>query len=119
MGKSLYIQRKSEEFRTKFQKRENIKTDIITIRACGKTVDIKTVVEQLLKIPMNPKMKSSIFFHIDIPPEVDRGIDHLLFNLTMLNTLTDENGYVWRRSVSDMYFIEAMAFKQWEESGSA
>jgi len=32
----------------------------------------------------------------------------LLFNLLILNCLVDSEGYVWRRSLEDLYLIETM-----------
>ena len=35
-------------------------------------------------------------------------MDDFLFNLIVLGSLTDQEGYVWRRSKYDLYVIEAM-----------
>ena len=38
--------------------------------------------------------------------QTEEGVDNLLFNLLVLGSLTDETGYVWRKSSTDLYLIE-------------
>ena len=39
---------------------------------------------------------------------MQEGVDDFLFNIVVLGSLTDQEGYVWRRSIYDLYVIEAM-----------
>ena len=44
--------------------------------------------------------------------KVQQGLDHFLFNLLVLGSLTDSDGYVWCRMPHDLYLIENMPLMQ-------
>ena len=46
--------------------------------------------------------------------QVQEGVDYLLFNLLILGSITDREGYVWCRSPVDLYVIETMPLMQRE-----
>jgi len=43
----------------------------------------------------------------------------LLFNLLILGSITDREGYVWTRSPADLYVIETMPLMQRDNSRTA
>jgi len=43
-------------------------------------------------------------------------VDYLLFNLLVLGSITDREGYVWTRSPTDLYVIETMPLMQRDSS---
>jgi len=47
---------------------------------------------------------------------VQEGVDYLLFNLLVLGSITDRDGYVWTRSPTDLYVIETMPLMQRDSS---
>ena len=51
--------------------------------------------------------------------QVQEGVDYLLFNLLILGSITDREGYVWTRSPADLYVIETMPLMQRENSRTA
>ncbi len=44
--------------------------------------------------------------------QVQEGVDDLLFNLLILGSITDKEGYVWRKSCADLYVVETMPLLQ-------
>ncbi len=48
--------------------------------------------------------------------QVQEGVDDLLFNLLILGSITNKEGYVWRRSTSDLYVVETMPLLQRDTS---
>ena len=46
--------------------------------------------------------------------QVLSGVDFVLFNLLVLGSVTDRDGFVWRRSPLDLYVIETMPLMQRE-----
>jgi len=46
-------------------------------------------------------------------------VDYLLFNLLVLGSITDREGYVWTRSPTDLYVIETMPLMQRDNSRMA
>jgi hypothetical protein len=48
--------------------------------------------------------------------QVLEGVDTLLFNLLVLGSLTDYTGFVWKRSVRDLYVIETTPLLQKEKA---
>jgi len=46
-------------------------------------------------------------------------VDYLLFNLLVLGSITDREGYVWSRSPTDLYVIETMPLMQRDNSRMA
>jgi len=48
--------------------------------------------------------------------QVLEGVDYLLFNLLILGSITDREGYVWTRSLRDLYVIETMPLMQRDNS---
>ena len=49
-------------------------------------------------------------------PQMQKGVDHLLFNLIVLGSLVDQSGRVWRRDPKDLYVIESLPLLCWELS---
>jgi len=45
---------------------------------------------------------------------VQEGVDYLLFNLLILGSITDREGYIWSRAPTDLYLIETMPLMQRE-----
>jgi len=46
-------------------------------------------------------------------------VDYLLFNLLVLGSITDREGYVWTRLPTDLYVIETMPLMQRDSSRMA
>ena len=46
-------------------------------------------------------------------------MDYLLFNLLVLGSITDREGYVWSRWPTDLYVIETMPLMQRDNSRMA
>ena len=99
MGKSLKAQRFSELMPPGSDVRINVHR---------KHVNTTDILRELLKYATPPEQPKPRLFHLDIAHEVQEGVDDFLFNLVVLGSLTDQEGYVWRRSVYDLYVIEAM-----------
>ena len=73
-----------------------------------KHVNTSEILCELLEHVTPPEQPKPRLFHLDIAHEVQEGVDDFLFNLVVLGSLTDQEGYVWRRSIYDLYVIEAM-----------
>jgi len=46
-------------------------------------------------------------------------VDYLLFNLLVLGSITDREGYVWSRLPTDLYVVETMPLMQRDNSRMA
>ncbi|WAR11571.1 R213A-like protein [Mya arenaria] len=107
VGKTLYVQRKEEKL-TACPRGAKSVCKRVTIPLQTKNVDMWHVTDRLLKYIELPSINCTNLYHIDVYHEVQEGIDDLLFNLVVLNCLTNRTGYVWRRSMRDLYIIETM-----------
>ncbi|WAR16707.1 R213A-like protein, partial [Mya arenaria] len=108
VGKSLFVKRVEEKLRFHVARQEQTTFERVTVPLQERSVNMEYVTQSLLKHATEPEIKTARLFHIDISHEVQEGIDYLLFNLLVLNSLKDESGLVWKRSVSDIYLIEHM-----------
>ena len=99
VGKSLKARRLSAQM--------SPDTDV-RISMHRKYINTSDILRELLKYATPPEQPKPRLFHLDIAHEVQEGVDDFLFNLVVLGSLTDQEGYVWRRSVYDLYVIEAM-----------
>jgi len=113
VGKSLKVKRIQEEL-------QNLKISpanddqCICIRLHAKTICQSTVLKTFLKYTLSPQQAVPRIFHIDIAHEVQYGVDYLLFNLLVLGSITDRDGFVWCRSPLDLYLIETLPLMQIE-----
>ncbi|WAR16700.1 R213A-like protein, partial [Mya arenaria] len=108
VGKSLFAKRVEEALYSHIEKQGLIVFERVTVPLQERSVQVEYVTQSLLKHATEPEVKTARLFHIDISHEVQEGIDYLLFNLLVLNSLKDESGLVWKRSTSDIYLIEHM-----------
>ncbi|XP_052224866.1 E3 ubiquitin-protein ligase rnf213-alpha-like [Dreissena polymorpha] len=109
VGKTLYITKRFEELKTKFnQSKQCVTTKLVYIPLQEKQIDIDEFMNGLLDHTSTNGTDIATLFHIDISCEVIEGIDYLLFNLLILGCLTDSKGLVWRRRIDDLYMIETI-----------
>ncbi|WAR07278.1 R213A-like protein [Mya arenaria] len=83
-------------------------TQKVSIPLQEKVINLHNFTQTLLEHTPDPRKQSARIFHLNMNHEVQEGVDYMLFNLLILNCLVDKSGYVWRRSVHDLYLIEAM-----------
>ncbi|XP_060604557.1 E3 ubiquitin-protein ligase RNF213-like [Ruditapes philippinarum] len=107
VGKSLFKTRQEEKLLA-LNKDIEVRRDVVSIPLHEKTVDMHNIIQKLLEYTHTPSEMTARLFHIDIAHEVENGVDNLLFNLCILECLTDMAGYVWRKSPTDIYLIENM-----------
>ncbi|XP_033121706.1 E3 ubiquitin-protein ligase rnf213-alpha-like [Anneissia japonica] len=102
VGKSLLIQRYNEELQ-----RDGRHLDCcITVPLQTTTVQEHDVAKTLISQIQEMDNRFSRIVHLDVSPNVCRGLDHLLFNLLILNTICAQDGLVWRRNCYDLYLVE-------------
>ncbi|XP_078674105.1 E3 ubiquitin-protein ligase rnf213-alpha-like isoform X2 [Branchiostoma floridae x Branchiostoma belcheri] len=106
VGKSLVVQRLSEELTKKLPRRLRGKLSYIKVPLHEATVNNDAVLEALLPHSVNPASPSPRIIHLDISPLVHNGVDCLLFNLLVLGSLLGRDGSVWRRLPWDLYVVE-------------
>ncbi|XP_060599995.1 E3 ubiquitin-protein ligase RNF213-like [Ruditapes philippinarum] len=107
VGKSLFKTRQEEKLLS-LNKDIEVRRDIVSIPLHEKTVDMHNIIQKLLEYTHTPSEMTARLYHIDIAHEVENGVDNLLFNLCILECLTDKAGYVWRKSPTDIYLFENM-----------
>ncbi|WAR07347.1 R213A-like protein [Mya arenaria] len=90
------------------RKNKWIDTQKVSIPLQEKVINLHNFTQTLLEHTPDPRKQSARIFHLNMNHEVQEGVDYMLFNLLILNCLVDKSGYVWRRSVHDLYLIEAM-----------
>ncbi|WAR07205.1 R213A-like protein [Mya arenaria] len=109
VGKTLFVHRKDEAVQVQIQrKNKSVDTQKVSIPLQEKVINLHCFIQRLLEHTPDPRKQSARIFHLNINHEVQEGVDYVLFNLLILNCLVDKSGYVWRRSVHDLYLIEAM-----------
>ncbi|CAH1273731.1 RNF213 [Branchiostoma lanceolatum] len=106
VGKSLVVQRLSEELKKKLPRSLRGRVSYIKVPLHEATVNNDAVLEALLPHSANPASYSPRIIHLDISPLVHNGVDCLLFNLLVLGSLVGRDGAVWRRLPWDMYVVE-------------
>ncbi|WAR09056.1 R213A-like protein [Mya arenaria] len=107
MGKSLYAERCTTQLAT-LNKSSCTESRRVTIPLQEKAVNSFSISDQLLQFTRSPEDSTANIIHLDVYPEVQEGLDFLLFNLLILNCLTNRKGLVWRRSKNDLYLIESL-----------
>jgi len=113
VGKTLKVQRLRDEIdKWKLPLGDHDGTLCTSIRLHCKVVRQTEVLKTLLDHTLRPQQAVPRIFHIDIAQEVQEGVDYLLFNLLVLGSITDQEGYVWCRSPLDLYVIETMPLMQ-------
>ena len=95
-GKSLAIIRASE--------RLNFNHHHCTLY--DREVNIGEIVEWLIDNQQTKSLKNTVY-HIDLASEVGPSKNDLLFSLTILGGLEDQQGRVWRCSKKDVYMFES------------
>ncbi|XP_052807608.1 E3 ubiquitin-protein ligase rnf213-alpha-like isoform X3 [Mya arenaria] len=109
VGKTLFVNRKDEEVQAQIHRKNKwIDTQKVSIPLQEKVINLHNFTQTLLEHTPDPRKQSARIFHLNMNHEVQEGVDYMLFNLLILNCLVDKSGYVWRRSVHDLYLIEAM-----------
>ncbi|XP_052808603.1 E3 ubiquitin-protein ligase rnf213-alpha-like isoform X2 [Mya arenaria] len=109
VGKTLFVHRKDEAVQVQIQrKNKSVDTQKVSIPLQEKVINLHCFIQRLLEHTPDPRKQSAKIFHLNMNHEVQEGVDYVLFNLLILNCLVDKSGYVWRRSVHDLYLIEAM-----------
>ncbi|WAR07198.1 R213A-like protein, partial [Mya arenaria] len=109
VGKTLFVHRKDEAVQAQIhRKNKSVDTQKVSIPLQEKVINLHSFIQRLLEHTPDPQKQSARIFHLNINHEVQEGVDYMLFNLLILNCLVDKSGYVWRRSVHDLYLIEAM-----------
>ena len=95
-GKSLAIIRASE--------RLNFNHHHCTLY--DREVNISEIVEWLIDNQQTKSLKNTVY-HIDLASEVGPSKNDLLFSLTILGGLEDQQGRVWRCNKKDVYMFES------------
>ncbi|WAR07210.1 RN213-like protein, partial [Mya arenaria] len=109
VGKTLFVHRKDEAVQVQIQRKTKlVDTQKVSIPLQEKVINLHCFIQRLLEHTPDPRKQSARIFHLNMNHEVQEGVDYVLFNLLILNCLVDKSGYVWRRSVHDLYLIEAM-----------
>ncbi|XP_052808680.1 E3 ubiquitin-protein ligase rnf213-alpha-like isoform X1 [Mya arenaria] len=109
VGKTLFVHRKDEAVQAQiYRKNKLVDTRKVSIPLQEKVINLHSFIQRLLEHTPDPRKHSARIFHLNMNHEVQEGVDYVLFNLLILNCLVDKSGYVWRRSVHDLYLIEAM-----------
>ncbi|XP_078611724.1 E3 ubiquitin-protein ligase RNF213-like isoform X2 [Branchiostoma floridae x Branchiostoma japonicum] len=106
VGKSLVVQRLSEELKKRLPRGLRGRLSYIKVPLHEATVNNDAVLEALLRHSVNPASPSPRIIHLDISPLVHTGVDCLLFNLLVLGSLVGRDGAVWRRLPWDLYVVE-------------
>lgn len=115
VGKTLRVKRLERALRNKLKLLRN--EALVTISIHSKTVDHSKVMKDLLVSTPSENYSHPRIFHLDIAPEVQEGVDHFLFSLLVLGSVTDEDGFVWRRREHDLYVVECMPLMMKDSSG--
>ncbi|KAK7478896.1 hypothetical protein BaRGS_00029877, partial [Batillaria attramentaria] len=92
-------------------KRSNLyetRDQAITIPLHCHEADSRDIAARLLPHTLHPAVVLPRIIHLDIPYQVQEGVDHLLYNLLVLGRVTDVHGNVWLRSPMDLYLVETM-----------
>ena len=91
---------------------------VVTVSLYKRSVDINEVLDSLpicaFLVPdqfgksnaghtINPRV-----YHLDVGHYVQNNVDFLLFNLLILGSLTNSDGYVWLKMPYDLYYVENM-----------
>ena len=105
VGKSLYIKRRVE---AALHEHKSINYQCISVKK--QTLPTESIFQSLQKFDLEHGDTPKIV-HIDIAYEVWYEVDYFLFNLLCLSALTSRNGQIYRRSPSDLFFIEIMSPK--------
>ncbi|XP_052808614.1 E3 ubiquitin-protein ligase rnf213-alpha-like isoform X2 [Mya arenaria] len=109
VGKTLFVQRKDKAVQAMIHRKyKSVDTQRVSIPLQEKVINLHSFIQSLLEHTPDPRKLSARIFHLNMNHEVQEGVDYVLFNLLILNCLVDKSGYVWRRSVHDLYLIEAM-----------
>ena len=111
VGKTLYVTMLTDALvmhsraRHRMRQQESL---YVIVPLHDKQVHVDSIVKILTSYSPSPEpeKQSPRVIHIDVSSSVIRGLDEMLFNLIVLGELADKDGYVWRRSSIDMYFIE-------------
>jgi E3 ubiquitin-protein ligase RNF213 len=103
-GKSTYV----KNFKESNLKNVDFNYKVIRIKTTNLNIDLE--LDKFFSTKQETNMKSNLptVFHIDIAFEVFQNVDLFLFNLIITSCLKHSNGFVWRRSLNDLYFIEMM-----------
>ncbi|ESO09860.1 hypothetical protein HELRODRAFT_190307 [Helobdella robusta] len=106
VGKTLRVKRFVEELQNKLKMNVDDKDwCLCSVPLHSRVVDDTSVIRllRLSKYNDDPRI-----YHLDVSREVTEGVDHLLFNLLVLGSAADSNGYMWSRSARDFYLVESM-----------
>ncbi|XP_077981789.1 E3 ubiquitin-protein ligase RNF213-like [Glandiceps talaboti] len=120
-GKSLYVKGLCKRLQRKVNERDtnvhaNEEDLYLKIPLHGKILQSDRVAASMLERRKDRKGDLPMIYHIDIYPSVTKGIDEFLFNLVVLQQITDSNDYVWKRRNSDLYVIEISSPSQDDSS---
>ncbi|XP_033105070.1 E3 ubiquitin-protein ligase RNF213-like [Anneissia japonica] len=102
VGKSLLIQRYKEQLQRDVRRPDCC----ITVPLQTTTVQEHDIAKTLISRIQEMNRRFPRIIHLDVSPNVCSGLDHLLFNLLILNTICCPDGSVWRRHFYDLYLIE-------------
>ncbi|XP_021363666.1 E3 ubiquitin-protein ligase rnf213-alpha-like isoform X2 [Mizuhopecten yessoensis] len=108
VGKSLYKTRRAQDLEDVYPTNKRTTGAVVSIPLHEKEIDVDTIMARLLKCTLPAGQLEPRIFHIDISYEVYIGVDAFLFQLLVLGCLVNSAGYVWIKSPSDHYLVEAM-----------
>ena len=84
----------------------------IVVPLHDRRVNVDSIVKILRPFVPSPNRQRSRLIHIDVSPSVTEGLDIFLFNLLILGEVSDSCGYVWRRTLTDMYVVEVTSTEE-------
>ncbi|KAF7705531.1 hypothetical protein HF521_020817 [Silurus meridionalis] len=102
VGKSLYVTRMFQKFKTAFPK-----ATYLPVRLIEPRVDTDCLVQTLCEKLSSLKEDDPVFLHIDTS-SVRWGLEKFLFRLLILRCLSDREGKLWRRNTAHLIAVEAL-----------
>lgn len=108
VGKTLHIRRLMEKLKSVVPK----SVPAISIQLVQQDVDLNALLHKLLTNCCEPINHECRIIHVNIAQEVLHGVDELLFNLLILGSICQQEGFVWQRSKMDYYAIETVPLKK-------